>query len=144
MVSPYFFSAKRSRAAVQPGSGEREEHSTTTASAEGLGARAPRTAVSPPSARRPGGHAGDEPGLTLVRSQVSALRHAMAAPAAGSAAGDVAAFAETGIFTGRYPGNITLVGTTFAWPASWTTELLARGPHPATVLTGPELDRLAG
>ncbi|MCZ2403461.1 fused MFS/spermidine synthase [Paenarthrobacter sp. Z7-10] len=94
----------------------------------------------------PGGilvvNVGDEPGLTLVRSQVSALRRAMAAPAAGSAPGDVAAFAETGMFTGRYPGNIILVGTTFAWPANWTTELIARGPHPATVLTGPELDQL--
>ena len=45
---------------------------------------------------------GDEPGLTLVRSQVAALRRAMT---------DVAASAETGMFTGRYPGNIILAGT---------------------------------
>ena len=45
---------------------------------------------------------GDEPGLTLVRSQAAAMRRAMA---------DVAAFAETGMFAGRYPGNIILAGT---------------------------------
>ncbi|GGV45633.1 fused MFS/spermidine synthase [Paenarthrobacter sp. CC6] len=78
---------------------------------------------------------GDEPALTLVRSQVSALRKAMP---------DVAAFAEAGMFEGRYPGNIILVGTRTPWPAEWTAELLARGPHPAAVLTGVDLDRIAG
>ncbi|QOT23735.1 fused MFS/spermidine synthase [Paenarthrobacter sp. YJN-D] len=78
---------------------------------------------------------GDEPALTLVRSQVSALREAMP---------DVAAFAEAGMFEGRYPGNIILVGTRTPWPAEWTAELLARGPHPAAVLTGVDLDRITG
>lgn len=78
---------------------------------------------------------GDEPALTLVRSQVSALREAMP---------DVAAFAESGMFAGRYPGNIILVGTRSPWPPEWTTELLDRGPHPAAVLTGVELDRISG
>jgi spermidine synthase len=78
---------------------------------------------------------GDEPGLTLVRSQAAALRQAMA---------DVAAFAETGMFAGRYPGNIILAGTQFPWPPSWTVELTARGPHPARVLAGVDLDGLAG
>ncbi|KIA72625.1 hypothetical protein ANMWB30_27230 [Arthrobacter sp. MWB30] len=78
---------------------------------------------------------GDEPALTLVRSQVSALRKAMP---------DVAAFAEAGMFEGRYPGNIILVGTRTPWPAGWTAELLARGPHPAAVLTGVDLDRITG
>ena len=77
---------------------------------------------------------GDEPALTLVRRQVKAMREAM---------GDVAAFAETGMFDGRYPGNIILVGTQTSWPADWTHELLARGPHPASVLTGVELDRIS-
>ncbi|MFJ6536459.1 spermidine synthase [Paenarthrobacter sp. NPDC091711] len=76
---------------------------------------------------------GDEPALTLVRSQVAALRQAMP---------DVAAFAETGMFAGRYPGNIILVGTRRPWSPEWTAQLLARGPHPATVLTGVELDRI--
>jgi len=76
---------------------------------------------------------GDEPALTLVRSQVAALRAAMP---------DVAAFAESGMFAGRYPGNIILVGIRKPWPSGWTAELLARGPHPAAVLTGVDLDRI--
>ncbi len=78
---------------------------------------------------------GDEPALTLVRSQVTALREAMQ---------DVAAVAETGMFEGRFPGNIILVGTRRRWTTEWTVELLARGPHPAAVLTGMDLDRIAG
>jgi spermidine synthase len=77
---------------------------------------------------------GDEPGLTLVRSQVAALRRAMT---------DVAAFAEAGMFTGRYPGNIILTGTRKPWPAEWTAALTARGPHPAKVLAGVDLDQLS-
>ncbi|NUP58361.1 MAG: fused MFS/spermidine synthase [Pseudarthrobacter sp.] len=78
---------------------------------------------------------GDEPGLTLVRSQVAALRAVM---------GDVAAFAEAGMFDGRYPGNIILAGTRGRWPEQWTAELAARGPHPARVLAGVDLDKLSG
>ncbi|MBT2595707.1 spermidine synthase [Arthrobacter sp. ISL-72] len=77
---------------------------------------------------------GDEPGLTLVRSQVAALGHAV---------NGVAAFAESGMFAGRHPGNIILIGTQGAWPAEWTTELTARGPHPARVLAGVDLDALS-
>ncbi|MFJ5958519.1 spermidine synthase [Paenarthrobacter sp. NPDC092416] len=78
---------------------------------------------------------GDEPALSLVRSQVAAMRQAMP---------DVAAFSEAGMFDGRYPGNIILVGTQAPWPQQWTAELLARGPHPAAVLTGVELDKISG
>jgi spermidine synthase len=78
---------------------------------------------------------GDEPGLTLVRSQVAALRRAMT---------DVAAVAEAGMFTGQHPGNIILAGTQKPWPAEWTAALTARGPHPAKVLAGVELDQLSG
>ncbi len=77
---------------------------------------------------------GDEPGLTLVRSQVAAMRQVM---------GDVAAFAEAGMFEGRYPGNIVLAGTQTPWPEGWSAELLSRGPHPAKVLAGVDLDALA-
>jgi spermidine synthase len=76
---------------------------------------------------------GDEPGLTLVRSQVAAMRRAM---------GDVAAFAEAGMFQGRYPGNIILAGTQAPWPEDWSGQLVARGPHPARVLAGVDLDTL--
>jgi spermidine synthase len=78
---------------------------------------------------------GDEPGLTLVRSQVAALRQVM---------DGVAAFAESGMFAGRHPGNIILIGTRGPWPAGWTEELTARGPHPGTVLAGVDLDGLSG
>ncbi|TPV49019.1 SAM-dependent methyltransferase [Pseudarthrobacter phenanthrenivorans] len=78
---------------------------------------------------------GDEPGLTLVRSQVAAMRAAMP---------DVAAVAEAGMFEGRYPGNIVLAGTQVPWPQDWTAELTARGPHPARVATGVDLDPFAG
>ena len=78
---------------------------------------------------------GDEAALTLVRSQVAAMREAMA---------DVGAFAETGMFEGRYPGNIILAGTQGRWPEAWTAELTARGPHPARVLAGVDLDPLSG
>ncbi|WP_171027551.1 spermidine synthase [Pseudarthrobacter sp. NamE2] len=78
---------------------------------------------------------GDEPGLTLVRSQVAAMRQVMT---------DVAAFAEAGMFQGRYPGNIILAGTQVPWPGEWTAELAARGPHPATVLAGVDLDPFTG
>lgn len=87
----------------------------------------------------PGGvlivNVGDEPGLTLVRSQVAALRRAMK---------DVAAFAEAGMFRGRYPGNIILAATGTPWPAAWSAELAARGPHPAAVLAGVDLDPFDG
>ncbi|WP_461171686.1 fused MFS/spermidine synthase [Arthrobacter sp. Z1-9] len=86
----------------------------------------------------PGGllivNVGDEPGLTLVRSQVAAMRQAM---------GDVAAFAEAGMFEGRYPGNIVLAGTQTPWPEGWSEALVSRGPHPAKVLAGVDLDMLA-
>ncbi|MCA4132077.1 spermidine synthase [Arthrobacter sp. M4] len=78
---------------------------------------------------------GDEAALTLVKSQTAAMRHVMS---------DVAAFAEKGMFDGRYPGNIILCGTKVPWPAEWTRDLLERGPHPAALLTGVELDRITG
>jgi len=77
---------------------------------------------------------GDEPGLTLVRSQVAAMRRAIT---------DVAAVAEAGMFEGRYPGNIILAGTLTPWPEEWSAELTARGPHPAKVLAGVDLDPFA-
>ena len=87
----------------------------------------------------PGGlllvNVGDEPGFTLVRSQILALREAVNA---------VAAYGTTNLFTRRYPGNIILMGRAEDWPADWPAALVAAGPHPATVLSGVELDELAG
>jgi spermidine synthase len=78
---------------------------------------------------------GDDPGLAFARAQVRALREAV---------DGVAAVAERSMFSGRYPGNIVLAGCRGRWPADWTARLLAAGPHPAAVLTGPDLDAFAG
>lgn len=87
----------------------------------------------------PGGvllvNVGDEPGFTLVRSQTLALQEVLPG---------VAVYGATNLFTRRYPGNVILAGTAGAWPAGWSEALVARGPHPATVLTGVDLDRLTG
>ena len=64
---------------------------------------------------------GDEPGLTLVRSQVAALRRAMA---------DVSAFAEAGMFTGRYPGQHHPDRDAGPVAEPWTAALTARRPAP--------------
>ena len=59
---------------------------------------------------------------------------------------DVAAFAETGMFTGRYPGNIILTGT--QRPVAGGLDRGADGPRPASGQgagrrrTGPCCDRL--
>lgn len=87
----------------------------------------------------PGGilavNVGDDPGLAFTGSQVRAMREVM---------NGVAALADTSMFTGRFPGNIVLAGTDGAWPADWSAALLAAGPHPASVVTGVDLDELAG
>lgn len=76
---------------------------------------------------------GDEPPLAFTRSQIRALDQVM---------NDVGALAEQAMFSGRYPGNIVLVGLNRPWPAEWTGRLLDAGPHPAGVRTGPDLDSL--
>ncbi|WP_181419791.1 spermidine synthase [Arthrobacter psychrolactophilus] len=76
---------------------------------------------------------GDEPGFTLVTSQTKALQEAMS---------HVAAYGTSMLFTRRYPGNIILLGKNSSWPEGWAQQLVAAGPHPATVLTGVELDEL--
>lgn len=76
---------------------------------------------------------GDEPGFTLVTSQTKALQEAMS---------HVAAYGTSMLFTRRYPGNIILLGKNSSWPEGWAQQLVTAGPHPATVLTGVELDKL--
>lgn len=78
---------------------------------------------------------GDEPGFTLVASQSKALQEAMTS---------VAAYGTSMLFSRRYPGNIILLGRNGSWPQGWAQALVAAGPHPATVLTGVELDELTG
>ncbi|WP_026535125.1 spermidine synthase [Arthrobacter sp. H14] len=76
---------------------------------------------------------GDEPPLAFTRNQIRALDQVM---------NDVGALAEEAMFSGRYPGNVVLVGLNRPWPADWTERLLDAGPHPAGVRTGPDLDPL--
>lgn len=88
----------------------------------------------------PGGvlivNVGDEAALTLVRSQCAALRSVLPG---------IALWAESGMFSGRYPGNMILAGVKDqAWPAAWSEQLLALGPHPSRLLSGMELDEFSG
>ncbi len=72
----------------------------------------------------------DGPGLAFARGQAATLL---------AATGHVAALAETQILKGRRYGNVVLVGSATPLPLEWMPRLLAGGPHPAKVVTGPEL-----
>ena len=78
---------------------------------------------------------GDEPPLTLVRSQVAAMR---------SVLDEVAVLTEPEMLTGRFPGNVVAVGLAGAWPREWTERLEAAGPHPGVLVRGVDLDALTG
>jgi len=54
---------------------------------------------------------------------------------------DVAALAETGVLKGRRFGNVVLIGSVASLPLEWMPRLMARGPHPATVIAGADLTR---
>jgi hypothetical protein len=75
-------------------------------------------------------NAADGPGLAFARGQAATLLTATA---------DVAVLAETQILKGRRFGNIVLVGSPTELPLEWMPRLLAGGPHPSKVVTGPEL-----
>jgi spermidine synthase len=77
---------------------------------------------------------GDDPPLSLVRSQLAAMRSVFT---------EVAALAEPEMFTGRFPGNIVAVGLQHPWPQEWTAALTAAGPHPTLLARGTDLDALA-
>ena len=81
---------------------------------------------------------GDDPPLHFARRQAAAMKEVF-----GTAGGDTAALAESAMFSGRHAGNIVLAGVPFRWPAEWTAALLSAGPHPASVLTGADLDAFA-
>ena len=76
---------------------------------------------------------GDEPPLTLVRSQLAAMRSVLA---------EVAVLTEPDMLTARFPGNIVAVGLGGAWPEGWTETLEAAGPHPGVLVRGVDLDVL--
>lgn len=78
---------------------------------------------------------GDEPGLSLVRSQTAALRSILP---------ETALYAESSMFSGRYPGNMILIGYRGEqWPEDWTRQLVAAGPHPCELRSGVELDEFS-
>jgi hypothetical protein len=72
----------------------------------------------------------DGPGLAFARSQAATLLEAT---------GNAAALAETQILKGRRFGNVVLVGSATPLPLEWMPRLLAGGPHPAKLVSGPEL-----
>lgn len=76
---------------------------------------------------------GDDPPLTLVRSQLAAMR---------SVFSEVAAISEPEMFEARYPGNVVAMGLGGSWDPAWDRTLIAGGPHPTAVRRGVELDRL--
>ncbi|MEA5456576.1 fused MFS/spermidine synthase [Sinomonas sp. JGH33] len=78
---------------------------------------------------------GDDPPLTLVRSQLAAMRTVFR---------EVAALSEPEMFEARYPGNIVAVGLSAPWPDGWSEALAAAGPHPTALRRGVDLDGLAG
>lgn len=78
---------------------------------------------------------GDDPPLTLVRSQLAAMRTVFS---------EVAALSEPDMFEARFPGNFVAVGLLAPWPAEWSGALVAAGPHPTALRRGVDLDSLAG
>ena len=83
----------------------------------------------------PGGVAlinvGDDPPLRFAKSQLAAMEEVF---------GFVTLAAPTEMLSCRYPGNLILMGTDQRWDAARLEALRAAGPHPGTVLTGPDLD----
>ena len=73
---------------------------------------------------------GDDPPLTFARAQSRQL---------SALAGSTTVLTEASMVDGKHPGNVIVVARRTAWPAAWTTALLAAGPHPAAVLVGQEL-----
>lgn len=78
----------------------------------------------------------DGPGLAFARSQVATVASVMK---------DVAVLAEAQVLKSRRFGNVVIAGSRASLPLSWMPRLLAKGPHPAKILTGKGLkDWVAG
>ncbi|WP_240614996.1 spermidine synthase [Arthrobacter ruber] len=78
---------------------------------------------------------GDDPPLAFARAQSRQL---------AALAGATAVLTEAGMVDGGQAGNVIVAARRDPWPAGWTRALLAAGPHPAAVLTGPELAAFHG
>ena len=70
---------------------------------------------------------GDDPPLRFAREQSRQI---------ASLAEGTAVLTEAGMVGGELAGNVVVAARRTPWPESWTTALLARGPHPAAVLVG--------
>lgn len=78
----------------------------------------------------------DGSGAAFARGQGATLSMAFA---------DVAVLAEPQVLRGRRFGNFVLVASPSSLPLDWMPRLLARGPHPATLVHARELrDWIAG
>ncbi|WP_298251371.1 spermidine synthase [uncultured Arthrobacter sp.] len=73
---------------------------------------------------------GDDPPLDFARAQARQL---------SSLAPATAVLTEAAMVDGGQAGNVIVAARRSPWPDTWTTALLAAGPHPAAVLVGLEL-----
>jgi spermidine synthase len=78
---------------------------------------------------------GDDPPLAFAKRQLTAVLETTP---------HAALLADAAMFSCRQPGNVVVAARHQPWPQEWTAALLAAGPHPAGVLTGPELRSFAG
>lgn len=74
----------------------------------------------------------DGPGLAFARSQAATLQYVFS---------DVVALAESGVLKSRRFGNVVMAAGIDELPTAWLPRLLARGPHPASVLGGHALTK---
>lgn len=77
----------------------------------------------------------DGPGLSFTRRQVATI---------GAVQEHVAMLADAQLLKNRRYGNIVLAASAAALPTEWLPRLLAAGPHPATVVSGRELQHFTG
>ncbi len=74
----------------------------------------------------------DGPGLAFARSQAATLQYVFS---------DVVALAESGVLKSRRFGNVVMAAGIDELPTAWLPRLLARGPHPASVLGSDALTK---
>ncbi len=74
----------------------------------------------------------DGAGLAFARGQAATMKLVLP---------DVAALAETGVLKGRRFGNVVLIASASTLPLEWMPRLMARGPHPAAVVSGNDLSK---
>lgn len=76
---------------------------------------------------------GDDGGLPATRTLVAACQ---------SVGASVFVTAPSDVLSGDYTGNVILVVSRHTWPQQRLEQVIAAGPHPASVVSGPELEFL--